>query len=245
MNHPQILNIENDYRDLDYWKNPQGVAIANDRLKFLYIPDYAEHMMMSAVAKQVFEYQRQNAGTERQITQMVMIAMGALLPGVLLHDYITHGATEDIPPVEFGTFGVKYYHGPGQPLAKPEIVQRLSIDVHGHTVAIVEDLADLGGTARFVRQLLISEYGARDAILIAPYLKTSAALEGIEVLWFGKVPADTWIITPRERVETMMKRVPYWREQGASRQECIGNLFKIGYPQYLIDDWFHVAWQRD
>jgi hypoxanthine-guanine phosphoribosyltransferase len=245
MNAPSFADLTHEFRDLEYWKNPQGVEIRKDRLKFLYIPDYAEHMMMSAVAKQVFDYQRQHAGTERQITKMVMIAMGALLPGVLLHDYITHGATQDMPPVEFGTFGVKYYHGPGQPLEKPEIVQRLSIDVHGETVAIVEDLADLGGTARFVRHLLVTEYGARDAILIAPYIKTSAILEDIEVLWFGKVPADTWIITPRERVETMMKRVPYWRKQGASRDECIANLFTIGYPHYMIDDWFDVAWARE
>src|SRR5262249_24090190 len=138
---------------LDYWKNPVGMDVPGDPLKFLYITDEAEHMMASWLAKRVFEYQQANAETPQQITKMIMITMGALLPGVLLQDYIAHCATPDMPKVEFGTFGVKCYYGPGQPLEHPEIVQPLSISVKGHTVGIIEDLIDLGGTARFVRDI--------------------------------------------------------------------------------------------
>jgi len=233
------------FRDIDYWKNPEGVEVPHDRLKFLYVPDYAEHMMISWLAKRVFEHQQRHAGSEHQLTKMVMITMGALLPGVLLHDYITYGADKDMPVVEFGTFGVKYYYGPGQPLASPEIVQPLSIDVRGHTVGIVEDLIDLGGTARFVRNLLRSEqYGARETLLIAPYRKSATGALDMEILTFGRVPQDTWIITPRERVETMMKRVPFWAEQGASKDDCLDCLVRIGYSQYLLDEWFDAAWAR-
>jgi len=66
----------------------------------------------------------------------------------------------------------------------------------------------------------------------------------MEAITYSRVPADTWIITPRERVETMMKRVPYWAQQGASRAECLENLAHIGYSQYLVDEWFDVAWAR-
>lgn len=232
-----------EFRGLDYWRSPQGVEIARDPLRFLYVPDYAEHMMVAWLAQQVFDYQRQHTVTGNAITKMVMITMGALLPGVLLHDYVTYGSVPEMPHVEFGTFGVRFYSGPGQPLPMPEIIQPLSIDVRGHVVGIVEDLADLGKTAKFVRSLLISPaYGARDTVLIAPYRKSATAAFDMDTITFGIVPQDTWIITPRERVETMMKRVPYWAEKGASKTECTENLRRIGYPDYLIDDWFPIAW---
>jgi hypoxanthine-guanine phosphoribosyltransferase len=241
-----VTKTASDPGSLDYWKNPAGVEIPGDPLKFLYISDEAEHRMVSRLAQRVFEYQRANAGTERQITKMVMITMGALLPGVLLQDYVAHCAAPDMPPVEFGTFGVKCYYGPGQPLEQPEIVQPLSIEVRGQTVGVVEDLIDLGGTARFVTSVLCSpEYGAREVVIIAPYRKSAAALpDDIEVISFGVVPRHTWIITPRERVETMVKRVPFWAGQGASRADCIQNLRCIGYPEYLINDWFEAAWAQ-
>jgi hypoxanthine-guanine phosphoribosyltransferase len=233
-------------KTVEYWQNPAGVDIPGDPLKFLYITDEAEHMMASWLAKRVFDYQYANAGTAQQMTKMVMITMGALLPGVLLQDYIAHCATPDLPRIEFGTFGVKCYVGPGQPLEHPEIVQPLSINVYGHTVGIVEDLIDLGGTARFVRDILRSpEYGARETVIIAPYRKSAASLtDDIPTIIFGQIPHDTWVITPRERVETMVKRVPFWARHGASREDCIDYLRQIGYPDYLIDNWFDAAWSR-
>jgi hypoxanthine-guanine phosphoribosyltransferase len=234
-----------DAQTLNFWQSPTGVDIPNDPLKFLYVTDEAEHQMVSWLAKRVFEYQHINRGTPRQITKMVMITMGALLPGVLLQDYITHCATPDMPQVEFGTFGVKCYYGPGQPLEHPQVVQPLSIDVHGHTVGVIEDLIDLGGTARFVRQILMSpQYGAREVVIIAPYRKSAAQMDNVEAITFGLVPKDTWIITPRERVETMVKRVPFWAQHGATRAQCIDNLCRIGYAEYLIEDWFEAAWTR-
>ena len=236
-----------NYQDtIAYWQNPVGVDIPGDPLKFLYISDEAEHMMASWLAKRVFAYQAAATGTEHQITKMIMITMGALLPGVLLQDYIAHCAPPDTPKTEFGTFGVKCYYGPGQPLEHPEIVQPLSIDVRGKTVGVVEDLIDLGGTARFVRDILRSpEYGALDTVIIAPYRKSAATLnDDMDVITFGTIPHDTWVITPRERVETMVKRVPFWVKKGATRPQCIDYLTHIGYPDYLIDEWFDSAWTQ-
>ena len=230
---------------LDFWRHPAGVAIPNDPLRFLYVTDEAEHRMVSWLAKAIFAYQKQHHGTERQITRMVMVTMGALLPGVLLQDYVAHCAPPGLPEIEFGTFGVKCYYGPGQPLEHPQIVQPLSINVHGHTVGLVEDLIDLGRTAHFVRETLLSPaYGARDLVIIAPYRKSAAQVDPVETIIFGQVPKDTWIITPRERVETMVKRVPFWASQGADRETCIAHLRLIGYPDYLIDEWFDSAWEN-
>jgi hypoxanthine phosphoribosyltransferase len=240
---PLSTLTENTVEQLNYWRNPEGVAIQGDPLRFLYIPDEAEHMMVSWLAQEMFAYQRAHRHDGRQITKAVMITMGALLPGVLLHDAVTWGSFPDLPEVEFGTFGVKFYHGPGQPLAQPRIIQPLSIDVRDHVVAIVEDLADLGRTAQYVQDVLCSEqYGARETVLIAPYKKSKTTVFSMDVIAFGIVPADTWIITPRERIETMIKRVPYWVQQGLSQEACVQNLREIGYPEYLIEYWFPVAW---
>jgi hypoxanthine phosphoribosyltransferase len=233
-----------DYRDIDFWRNPIGVAIEGDPLKFLYVTDEAEHMMISWLAQRFFEYQREAAGTPDVITKLVMITMGALLPGVLLHDYIGHWQPEGLPKVEFGTFGVQCYIGPGQPLEHPEIVQPLSVNVNGHTVGVVEDLIDLGMTLQFVHETLTSPaFGARDTVIIAAYRKRRPAwMEGVHTIIFGECPQDTWIITPRERVETMIKRTKTWARSGATRDDCLARLRQIGYPNYLLDDWFDAAW---
>ncbi|HEX2907570.1 MAG TPA: phosphoribosyltransferase [Phototrophicaceae bacterium] len=224
----------------DYWRQPEGVSIPLDNLRFLYIPDDVEAYMTAELAWQVYDYQKTHADDGQQITKAVMVTMGGLLPGVLLHDHIAWSAKKHIPKIEFGTLGVQCYAGPGKPLDQPRVIQELTIDVQGHVVAVIEDLVDLGGTARFVRQLLLDK-GARHVLLVAPFLKNTRMVEEMEVIWFSIVPKDTWIITPRERVETLLKRVPYWRDQGATGDDCAANLKAIGYPDYLIDRYLPLA----
>lgn len=227
----------------DYWRQPQGVDIPQDELKFLYIPDDVEAYMTAELAWQVYDYQQAHADDGRQITKAVMVTMGGLLPGVLIHDHIAWSAKKHIPPIEFGTLGVQFYAGPGKPLDQPRVIQGLTIDVAGHIVAVVEDLIDLGGTAKFVRQHLLDK-GARDVLLVAPFVKNTRMLEEMTVIWFSVVPKDTWIITPRERVETLIKRVPYWRGRGATLEDCEANLKAIGYPDYLIQRYLTLAYRR-
>ncbi len=111
-------------------------------------------------------------------------------------------------------------------------------------VGVVEDLVDLGGTANFVHQYLTQEKKARKVVLIAPYLKTTEVMDNMDVLHYGHVPKDTWIITPREKVETLIKRVPYWRNNGATIESCENNLQIIGYPQYMIDIYLRPTYER-
>lgn len=230
--------------DAGFWEKPFGVDVAHDTLRFLYIPDHVETYIASQMARKVYRYQIDNISTKEQITDAVMITMGALLPGVLLHDHLAWTLNKNIPPINFGTLGVKYYAGPGAPLDKPRIIHPLSIDVSDKVIGVVEDLVDLGGTAEFVAQYLTEEKGARKIVLIAPYLKTTDVMSTMEVMYYGHVPKDTWIITPREKVETLVKRVPVWRDNGATIAVCEENLQKIGYPQYLIDVYLRPTYER-
>ncbi|MDQ7025287.1 MAG: phosphoribosyltransferase family protein [Anaerolineae bacterium] len=230
--------------DAEFWKEPQGVAVDYDDLRFLYVPDHVATFIVAQMARKVYRYQVNNISTKEQITHAIMITMGGLLPGVMLHDHLAWTLNKNIPAIDFGTMGVKFYAGPGAPLDKPTIIRPLSIDVKDKIVGVVEDLVDLGGTAQFVAEYLAKEKGAKKIVLIAPYLKSTGVMETMEVLFYGHVPKDTWIITPREKVETLIKRVPYWRDNGASIQACEANLRKIGYPPYLTDVYLRPTYER-
>lgn len=233
-----------DQINAEFWKNPTGVEVEFDTLKFLYIPDHVMTYIVSQLAHKVYRYQIDNIATKQQIARAVMITMGGLLPGVLLHDHLAWTLNKNIPPINFGTMGVKFYAGPGQPLDQPRIVHELSIDVTDQVVGVIEDLVDLGGTARFVANYLKKERGARHIVLIAPYLKSALAADEMDVVSYGRVPKDTWIITPREKIETLIKRVPHWRDNGASLKICEENLLKIGYPRYVLDIYLRATYER-
>jgi len=230
--------------DPAFWKKPCGVEVDHDPLKFLLIPDHVSSYIAAEIAYKVYRYQIDNIRTKRQITHAVMITMGGLLPGVLLHDHLAWTLNKNIPPIEFGTLGVKYYAGPGQPLDQPRIMHPLSIEVEGRVVGVIEDLVDLGGTAHFVAQHLVEDRKAAGVVLVAPYLKSTNVTESMDVIYYGLVPKDTWIITPRERVETLVKRVPFWRDSGATLEECEANLRRIGYPDYLVEKYLRATYER-
>jgi hypothetical protein len=66
----------------------------------------------------------------------------------------------------------------------------------------------------------------------------------MEVISYGNVPKDTWLIMPREKVETLIKRVPFWRDHGASLKQCEDTLLRIGYPRYLLDIYVRATYER-
>ncbi|MCZ7544130.1 MAG: phosphoribosyltransferase family protein [Anaerolineae bacterium] len=240
----QALSHENAPIDAEFWLNPEGVAVEYDTLRFLYVPDHVLTFVAAQIARKVYRYQIDNISTKQQITHAVMVTMGGLLPGVMLHDHLAWTLNKNIPPIDFGTLGVQCYAGPGQPLEEPSVIRPLSIDVSGRVVGVVDDLVDLGGTATFVADYLTNEHGASRIILIAPFLKSRDVISAMAVISYGQVPKDTWIIMPREKVETLVKRVPYWRDNGATFDVCQENLRRIGYPQYLLDIYLRAAYER-
>ena len=100
---------------------------------------------------------------------------------------------------------------------------------------VIDDLGDKGGTLKFLTQYIADE-GAAQVLTLAVYMKPEAMRVCPADFSFGVVDQDTWIITPRETVETMVKRVPVWLERGADMAECRRRLVEIiGYPVSLAD----------
>lgn len=209
--------------------------VPDDELSFLLVPDAVEAIATFEISKQVHQYQLDNRDNGQAITRALMVTMGGMLPGVLLFDHLVEGRATDGPKIEFGTVGVSLYKGPGVRYQNPLVKHGISIPISGETVLMIDDLGDMGGTMEFLAQY-IQDSGAKKALNLAIYMKPMAKQKGTADFWFGETPQDTWIITPRERVETMIKRVPVWKSRGANKAECVRRLVEIiGYPSQLVD----------
>jgi hypoxanthine phosphoribosyltransferase len=223
--------------DLEFWRSPEGVSVPDDELSFLLVPDAVESAAIADVAKQVHIYQAENLNSETLITRALIVTMGGMLPGVLLFDHLVEGRGPGVPKIEFGTVGVSLYKGPGVRYDNPLVEHGISIPVSGETVLLVDDLGDFGGTMKFLTGY-IKDSGASHALNLVLYMKPAAKENCCADFYFGETRQDTWIITPRERVETLVKRVPVWKERGASEAECRRRLVDIiGYPPSLVEDY--------
>jgi hypoxanthine phosphoribosyltransferase len=221
--------------DIDFWKAPEGVAVPDDELSFLLVPDAVEAMVVFELAQQVHRYQLEQSADGAPITRALMATMGGMLPGILLYDHLAKGCPPGTPRIDFGTVGVSLYTGPNERRENPRVKQDVSIPVQGEVVLVIDDLGDRGGTLQFLTRYIV-EKGAKAVLTLALYMKPLAMKTCPVNFYFGTVPQDTWIITPRECVETMVKRVPVWRERGANRSECRRRLVDIiGYPAPLAD----------
>ena len=215
--------------DLAFWRKPEGVTVPDDELSFLLVPDAVVAAACFDLAKQVHAYQTAHANSRDQITRALMVTMGGLLPSVILYDHLVEGRRENIPRIEFGTVGLSLYKGPGERYENPLIQHGISIPISGQTVLVIDDLGDEGGTMQFLSRY-IQDSGAHRVLNLAMYMKPKAMQTCGADFHFGETPQHTWIITPRERVETLVKRVPLWKARGASMRECERRLIElIGY----------------
>jgi hypoxanthine phosphoribosyltransferase len=241
----QQIHCHRDEIDMDFWRKPEGVVIPDDELSFLLIPDEVEAIATFELSQQVHRYQNENLQAGHTITKALIVTMGGMLPGVLLYDHLVDGREVGVPKIEFGTIGVSLYKGPGVRYENPLVQHGISIPISGETVLIIDDLGDCGGTMQFLTGY-IADSGAEKVLNLAMYMKPVAMETCAADFWFGETPQDTWIITPRERVETMVKRVPMWKERGASQPECYRRLVEvIGYPTDLCDYYLPQIYSRD
>lgn len=229
--------------DLGFWRRPVGVSVPDDELKFLLVPDAVEAAACFELARQVHAWQHAHRHDDNRIDVALMVTMGGLLPSVLLYDHLVQTPDSDQPKLEFGTVGVSLYAGPGERLDKPIVDHPVSFPIASRTALVIDDLGDYGGTMNFLSKYLLETNGAKRVLWLTLYMKPAALKNAQATFWFGEIPQDTWIITPREQVETLSKRVPVWRERGASESECRRRLVDvIGYPPALVEYYLPRAW---
>ena len=221
--------------DIDFWRAPEGIAVPDDELTFLLVPDAVEAMAVFELSQKIHRYQLEQSAGGAPITRALMATMGGMLPGILLYDHLHKGGPSGTPRIEFGTIGVSLYKGPNERYESPRVQQDISMPVRDEIVLVIDDLGDRGGTMQFLTQY-IKDKGAQNVLTLALYMKPIAMRTCPADFFFGEVHQDTWIITPRETVETMIKRVPVWRDRGADQDECYRRLVDtIGYPQSIAE----------
>lgn len=240
----QQVGRQNGDVDLEFWRYPEGVSVPDDELRFLLVPDAVEAAAIAEVAQQVHRYQREHAGSADQITRALIVTMGGMLPGILIYDHLVDGRPPGTPKIQFGTIGVSLYKGPGVRYEKPRVQHGISIPIAGETVLMVDDLGDMGGTMEFLTHYVMDS-GAHRALHLVLYMKPAAKEKCCADFYFGETPQDTWIITPREKVETLVKRIPVWKQRGASEAECRRRLVEIiGYPPSVVDYYLPEVYAR-
>lgn len=238
----QQVSQYNGHIDLDFWRKPEGVNVPDDELRFLLVPDAVESAAIGDVARQVHRYQAEHHGTAEQIACALIVTMGGMLPGVLLYDHLVEGRGPGLPKIDFGTVGVSLYKGPGERYDKPRVQHGISLPISGKTVLAIDDLGDMGGTMKFLSSYMMDS-GAHKALNLVLYMKPAAKKTCCADFYFGETPQDTWIITPRELVETLVKRVPVWKQRGASEAECRRRLIDIiGYPETVVDQYLAASY---
>lgn len=230
---------------LDFWTNPKGIEVEGDPLNYLYVTDAAEHLLIAELAKRVTAYQDdpQVAGNGDQVDVMIMIMMGALLPGSVLADHLKYGYS-GFAGVEWGTVGIEFYRGPGDPLEDPRVLQQVTVSVREKVVGLVEDLGDMGRSILYTKKYL-EFLGAKKVLPIMLYIKPLARelLVPGDVVYVGVVPQDTWIITPRERVETL-RRAIYWRDAlGFTTAQIKETWLRVGYPEWMLQKYLPAVTQ--
>ena len=84
----QQLHCPANEIDINFWKAPEGVAIPDDELTFLLVPDAVEAMAVFELAQQVHRHQQSQSAQGNAITRALMATMGGMLPGILLYDHL-------------------------------------------------------------------------------------------------------------------------------------------------------------
>jgi len=229
--------------DLDAWREPVSVVIPDDDLSFVLIPPEVESAAILQLCRELNNYQT-DCDPGSVIESALMVTMGGLGPGVLIYDHLVKGRPPALPVIEFGTLGVSFYRDMDERFDRPRVSMPATIDVADKTVLVIDDLGDTGGTLKFVGEYL-QGVGARRALNMVLYMKPKAKLVCSADFYFGEVAQETWIITSREQVETLVQRVPVWRRRGASESECRRRLVElIGYPTHLVDHYLPRVYQQ-
>lgn len=230
--------------NLDAWRKPVVVAVPDDELEFILVPAEVEAAAILDMCCQVNAYQA-DCKQDSIIRSALMVTMGGLRPGVMIYDHLVKGQSAQMPPIEFGTIGVSFYRDLAVRHQQPVVTEPASISVEGRTVLVIDDLGDTGATLKFVEESLLGQ-GAHKILNMVLYVKPEAKSACHIDFSFGETSQSTWIITPREQVETLVQRVPVWKTRGASESECRRRLIElIGYPSYIVDQYLPMAYNAD
>ncbi|RLG99715.1 phosphoribosyltransferase [Candidatus Bathyarchaeota archaeon] len=160
---------------------------------------------------------------------IVGVLRGGCIPAIILSDLLDVG--------EVDMMGVGYYVDIAQRKERPTLTRRLSTDVQGKAVLIVDDIADTGGTIRFVVEKLQKE-NPSDLKVSTVYCKPWAHPKPD----FYYEERSEWIIFPWE-VKQTVKSV-YNRFKGKNLDKVKSVLIEAGIEERVVEEvWGLTEWK--
>lgn len=128
---------------------------------------------------------------------------------------------------EIASIGVKFYSGINEKLPQPKVYQDLPVDVAGKHVLLFDDVADSGGSLKFVRDLLEQRRVASVTTATLFYKEHSVVKPD-----FFAYTTNAWIIFPFEKREMSMLLTKKWQEKNVEMELINQQLQQMGLLLY-------------
>ena len=136
---------------------------------------------------------------------------------------LTRSMVDFLSVDKVASIGVKFYSGVYQKLARPQIYQDLPEQVKGEDILLFDDVADSGGSLKFVQNHL-NRHRPKSittaTLLYKPWSTFKPDYYGVET--------SAWIIFPYEAVDTINLFGKKWQAQGLPPAELIKRFEQLG-----------------
>lgn len=173
-----------------------------------------------------FEISKKIIGDKKKFDRVVTLAKGGWP--------MTRSMVDFLGVSKVASIGVKFYSGIYQKMKQPQIYQDLPESIKGEDVLLFDDVADSGGSLRFVQEHLLKQ---------KPKSLTTATLffkpwSKFKPDYFGS-QTDTWIIFPYDAIqEGILLLGKKWQDLGLAKKEVIRRFSALGINSAWIQFFF-------
>lgn len=123
----------------------------------------------------------------------------------------------------------EFYVGVAETKKEPMLTQKVSMEVKGKRVLIVDEIADTGKSLQLVKEHIL-EQGAAKVKIATIYYKPWSIVKPD----FFERETSRWVVFPWEIKETIRKIVKKCKENGTPLENETAKLVKAGLPTDLI-----------
>lgn len=188
---------------------------------FFFPPDETRYIAptWADLEQLTLEVSKQVHNSQRPIDLIVTLAKGGWPMTRSLADFLLID--------EIASIGVKFYSGINEKLAQPKVYQDLPVDVAGKHVLLFDDVADSGGSLKFVTDLLEQRKVASVTTATLFYKEHSAVKPD-----FFAYTTNAWIIFPFEKREMGMLLTKKWQVSNVQMELINQQLHQMGLLLY-------------
>jgi hypoxanthine phosphoribosyltransferase len=151
---------------------------------------------------------------------IVGLTRGGWIPARVLSDLL------EIP--DLAVVRVEFYLGVAETRNEPVLTQRVSADVEGKKVLLVDDVADTGKSLQVAREH-IRQKGATEVRIATVYRKTFSVITPD----YYEKETRRWVVFPWDAKETLRKIVEKRGESAVNVEAA--KLVKAGLPKQLVE----------